>query len=207
MLEQALRGSLEPHHRLLLEQWLGRWDELAARIAPFEQRIEEQMRPFAPVVETWSSLPGVDRVTAWTMVAEMGAERKPFPTAAPAASWACLCPGQQESAGKRQNGRTRSGNVWLRRAFTQAAWGAGFTKGSYFKALYHRLAARKGKKRAPAAVAHALLVTGYMLLWTGRVYQDLGADYFERIDRERLTKRLLKRLEKLGHKVSLQSAA
>ncbi len=207
LLEQALGGSLTPHHRFLLEQWLGIWDDLETRITQFDQRIEEQMRPFEPAVETWSSLPGIDRVTAWTIIAEMGADLKQFPTAAHAASWACLCPGEQESAGKRQSGRTRKGNVWLRRAFAQAAWAASVTKGTYFKALYHRLAARKGKKRAIVAVAHALLVTGYMLLWTGRTYKDLGGDYFDRIDRERITKRLLKRLEKLGHKVSLQPAA
>jgi transposase len=130
-----------------------------------------------------------------------------FPTVAHAASWAGLCPGQEESAGKRKSGRTRRGNVWLRRALTQAAWGASMTKGSYFKAFYHRLAARKGKKRAIVAVAHALLSTGYMLLWTGRKFSDLGEDYFDRLDRERLTKRLVKRLEKLGHQVSIQPAA
>ncbi|MGA2346190.1 MAG: IS110 family transposase [Candidatus Sulfotelmatobacter sp.] len=130
-----------------------------------------------------------------------------FPTAAHAASWAGLCPGQEESAGKRKSGRTRRGNVWLRRALTQAAWGASMTKGSYFKAFYHRLAAHKGKKRAIVAVAHALLSTGYMLLWTGRTYSDLGEGYFDRLDRERLTKRLLKRLEKLGHHVLIQPAA
>ena len=207
VLREAATGRLNEHHRFLLEQWLAHGDELTERIAKFDQRIEEQMRPFAPAVETWVSLPGIDRITAWTMVAEMGADMAQFPNAAHAASWAGLCPGQQESAGKRKSGRTRRGNVWLRRALTQAAWGASMTKGSYFKAFYHRLAARKGKKRAIVAVAHALLYTGYILLWTGRKYSDLGEDYFERLDRERLTQRLVKRLEKLGHQVSLQHAA
>lgn len=207
LLQQAAAGSLNEHHRFLLEQWLAHWDELAERIAKFDERIEEQIRPFAAAVETWNSLPGIDRITAWTMVAEMGADMNQFPTAAHAASWAGLCPGQEESAGKRKSGRTRRGNVWLRRALTQAAWGASMTKGSYFKAFYHRLAAHKGKKRAIVAVAHALLSTGYMLLWTGRTYSDLGEGYFDRLDRERLTKRLLKRLEKLGHHVLIQPAA
>ena len=132
------------------------WDELAARIRKFEERMDEQMRPFAPSVETWDSLQGVDRITAWTIVAEMGPDLAPFPTAGHAASWACVCPGQKESAGKRQSGQTRPGNVWLRPALTQAAWAASMTKGSYFKAFYHRLAARKGKKRAIVAVAHAV---------------------------------------------------
>jgi transposase len=207
LLQEAANGRLNEHHRFLLEQWLGMWDELASRIAKFDQRIEEHMRPFAPQVEAWSSLPGIDRVTAWTVVAELGPDMTQFPTAAHAASWSTLCPGQQESAGKRHSGRTRRGNVWLKRALCQAAWGASMTKGSYFKAQYHRLAAHKGKKRAIVAVAHSLLVTGYMLIWTKQKFQDLGADYFDRLDRERLTKRLVKRLEKLGHKVSLQPTA
>ena len=207
ILQQAATGTLNEHHRFLLEQWLAVWDELAARIAKFEERIEEQMLPFASAVKTLTSLPGVDRITAWTIIAEMGADMSQFPTAAHAASWAGLCPGQEESAGKRQSGRTRQGNVWLRRALTQAAWGASMKKGSYFKAFYRRLAARKGKKRAIVAVAHALLVTGYMLLWTGKTFEDLGVDYFDQLDRDRLTKRLVKRLEKLGHQVSIQPAA
>jgi transposase len=207
LLQQAAAGSLNDHHRFLLEQWLAHWDELTERIAKFDQRIEEQMRPFAAAVQTWNSLPGIDRITAWTMVAEMGADMNQFPTAAHAASWAGLCPGQEESAGKRKSGRTRRGNVWLRRALTQAAWGASITKGSYFRAFYHRLAAHKGKKRAIVAVAHALLSTGYMLLSTGRTFSDLGEDYFDRLDRERLTDRLLRRLQKLGHRVLIQPAA
>lgn len=207
LLQQAVKGNIDEHHRFLLKQWMEMWDELALRIAKFEERIEEQIRSFEPVVNTWSSLPGIDRITAWTIVAEMGADTKQFPSAAHAASWAGLCPGQEESAGKRQSGRTRRGNVWLRRALAQAAWGASRTKNSYFKAYYHRLAPRKGKKRAIVAIAHALLVTGYMLLWTGRKFKDLGADYFDQLDQERLTKRLVKRLEKLGHNVVLQPAA
>ncbi|MGH9631657.1 MAG: IS110 family transposase, partial [Bryobacteraceae bacterium] len=209
MLRAIIQGKTDPAElaelaRGSLRGKMEMWDQVAVRIRKFEEQIEEQMSPFEAAVETWASLPGFDRVTAWTAVAEMGADLTPFPTAGHAASWATLCPGQEESAGKRQSGRTRRGNVWLRRALTQAAWGASVTKGSYFKAFYHRLAVRKGKKRAIVAVAHALLVTGYMLIRTGRRYEDLGADYFDRVDQERLTKRLVKRLERLGHKVSLQ---
>ncbi len=207
LLEQAARGSLKEHHRFLLEQWLGVWEELDQRVEKFNGRIEEQMRPFAAAAQAWTSLPGIDRRTAQTIVAELGADMNQFPTAGHAASWVGLCPGEEESAGKRQSGRIRKGNVWIKRALTQAAWGASVTKGSYFKALYHRLAARKEKKRAIVGVAHALLVTGYILVATGRKYEDLGADYFDRIDRERLTKRLVKRLERLGHNVQLQPAA
>ncbi|HKF20791.1 MAG TPA: IS110 family transposase [Candidatus Angelobacter sp.] len=207
VLQEAATGTLNEHHRFLLDQWLAHWDELTNRIAQFDERIQEQVRPFAAAVETWSSLPGIDRITAWTIIAEMGADMAQFPSTAHAASWAGLCPGQDESAGKRKSGRTRQGNIWLRRALTQSAWGASMTKRSYFKAFYHRLAARKGKKRAIVAVAHSLLSTGYILLWTGKKFSDLGEDYFEHLDRERLTNRLVKRLEKLGHQVSLQPAA
>jgi len=213
VLQEAAKGRLNEHHRFLLQQWLAMWDQLSERIRQFEERIEEKIRPFEPVVKTWASVPGIDRTAAWTLVAELGADMTQFPTAAHAASWAGLCPGQKESAGKRQSGRTRRGNVWLKRVLCQAAWGASFTKGSYFKALYHRLAGftgknkQEGKKRAIIAVSHSLLVTGYMLLWTGKKFEDLGANYFERIDQQRLTKRLVKRLERLGHKVSLQPTA
>jgi len=213
VLEQAGQGRFNEHHRFLLEQWLGMWDQLSERIAKFEERIEEKMGPFEAAVKTWVSLPGIDRVTAWTLVAELGVDMKQFPSAAHAASWAGLCPGQNESGGKRQSGRMPRGNAWVKRALSQAAWGASVTKGSYFKALYHRLVTHKakkkqeGKKRAIMAVAHSLLVTGYMLLFTGQEFKDLGADYFDRLDRERLTKRLVNRLQRLGHKVSLQPAA
>ena len=207
LLREAARGRLQEHHRFLLEQWVGAWDELAARIAKFDERIEEQMRPFATAEQAWTSLPGIERRTAQTIVAELGVEMKQFPTAGHAASWAGLCPGEKESAGKRQSGRTRQGNAWIKRGLAQAAWGASRKHGSYFKALYHRLSARKGKRRAIVGVAHALLVTGYLLVATGRQYEDLGADYFDRIDRERLTKRLVKRLERLGHQVALHPAA
>jgi transposase len=205
-LQQAAEGNLSEHHRFLLGQWLKAWEELARQIANFEERIAEKMRPFEPTVQAWMSLPGIERVTAWTVVAEMGADMRQFPTAGQAASWAGLCPGEDESAGKRKSGRTRRGNVWLRRALTQAAWAATRKKDCYFKALYHRMA-RKGSKRAIVAVAHAMLVTGYTLLWSGRSYKDLGVDYFDRINREGLTRRLVKRLEALGHKVRVEPAA
>jgi transposase len=206
-LQQAVTGSLNDHHRFLIEQWLAMWDTLAERIAKFEERIEEQIRPFETAVTTWRSLPGIERMTAWTLVAEMGVDMTQFPTAAHAASWAGLCPGQEESAGKRHSGRTRSGNPWIRRALTQAAWGASRTKDSYFQAQYSRLAVRKGRKRAIVAVAHSLLVTGYIMQRAGTQFKDLGADYFERVNHHRLTHRLVKRLEALGHRVSLQPAA
>ena len=123
LLPQAAGGSRREHPRFLLAQRMGIWHELGVRITQFEERIAEQIRPFAAAVEAGDSLPGIDRVTGWTMVAEMGTDKTQFPTAAHAASWAALCPGEEESAEKRHSGRTRKGNVWLRRALTQAAWG------------------------------------------------------------------------------------
>ena len=127
-----------------------------------------------------------------------------FPSDAHLASWAGLCPGNNESAGKQQSGRTPKGNRWLRRTLTEAAWAASRTKGSYFKAQYHRLVPRRGKKRAIVAVAHSLLGAMYHILRKRTPYQDLGPDPFDRLAPKHLTRYLVKRLEKLGHKVTLE---
>ena len=128
-----------------------------------------------------------------------------FPSAAHAASWAALCPGNNESAGKRYSGKTRKGNVWLRRTLCEAAWSASHTKGTYFSAQYHRLAARRGNKRALIAVAHSILVTAYHMLKYKRHYKELGADFFDQMNRDKVRDRLVKRLWKLGFEVTLKS--
>lgn len=172
-----------------------------------EQQIEKYMGPFEKAVILWSTIPGVDVVTAWSLVAETGANMAQFPSAQHLASWAGLCPGNNESAGKRKSGKTRKGSLWLRRTLSQAAWAASHTKATYFAARYRRLAARRGAKRAIIAIAHNILLIAYYLLKTDRLYEDHGADYFDRINAEGLKRYLVKRLEHMGHRVVLTPAA
>ena len=139
------------------------------------------------------------------MVAELGTDMDQFPQAGNLASWAGLCPGNRESGGKSQGGRTRKGNRWLRRMLVQAAWAASRKRGSYLRAQYRRLKGRRGAKRAAVAVAHTLLVISYQVIKRGVSYQELGEHYFDRLKPEELTRSLVRRLERLGHKVTLEA--
>jgi transposase len=204
LLEKALSGTLQPHHRFLLIQHLSHIDYLDEAIAKLDGEIEEQMRPFVAELARWDQLPGINQRIAQIIVAEVGADLAPFATADQLASWAGLCPGNNESAGKRKSGKTRKGNVWLRRALIEAAHGAARTKKSYFAALYHRLAGRRGKKRALVAVAHSLVVTGYHLITRNQDYQDLGPNHFDERNKEAVLRRTLKRLAQLGYQVELK---
>jgi transposase len=151
-------------------------------------------------------MPGVDHVTACNLVAEVGVDMQPFPTSQQLASWAALCPGNHESAGKRMSGRTRDGNKWLRRSLCQAAWAVTRKKDCYLSAQFKRLAARRGVKRAVMAVAHTMLVIGYHMLKTRQGYHDLGGDYLERINKNQLQRYYVKRLQRLGLVVTVQPA-
>lgn len=203
LLERALRGRVRSHHRTMLVHHLSHIDYLEEAIKQLDTEIEEQMRPFAASLEKWDSLPGINRRLAEILVAEMGADLQPFPDAEHLASWAGMCPGNNESGGKRRSGKTRRGSPWLRRALVEAAHGAARTKEKYFQALYRRLAARRGKQRALFAVGHSLLVTGYYLITEDRTYEDLGADYFDKRNREAIKHRAVRQLEKLGYDVKL----
>jgi len=165
------------------------------------------MPPFETAATIWDAIPGIDRVVAQVVAAEIGIRMEQFPTAGHLSSWAGICPGLNESAGKRHSGKTTDGNVWLRRALIQAAWSASRTKNCYFNSLYHRLAGRRGKKRAIVAVAHSLLVVIYHTLKNGVIYQELGADFFERTNEERVVQKSIQRLNKLGYTVTVQKAA
>lgn len=206
-LEQALAGLVGAHQRVVLREQLGHIDDLDARIARLSAELEARLRPFAAALAALDTIPGVGRRTAEVILAELGANLARFPSAAHLASWAGLCPGNHESAGKRHSGRTRKGNPWLRDALVEAAWAAARTKNTYLRAQYHRLAARRGAKRALVAVAHTLLVIVYHVLTTGEVYRDLGADYFDQRHKDALARRLVRRLSTLGYTVALEPHA
>lgn len=203
LLEQALVGRLRPHHRFLLAQHLSHIDFLDEAIDRLDAQIAEQMRPFEAALARWDSLPGINQRLAEIIVAEIGADLQPFEDAEHLASWAGMCPGNNESAGKRKSGKTRKGSKWLRRALVEAAHGAARTKNKYYQALYHRLVPRRGKQRALVAVGHSLLVTGYYLITRQQSYRDLGANYFDERDREGVKRRAVRRLEQLGYQVQL----
>jgi transposase len=208
----------------------GHWKQmefLECQISDLEAQIAERMKPtpeeMAPMppsvaddapaplspreeaIQLWMEIPGVGWISACNMVAELGVNMDQFPSAAHLASWAALCPGNNESAGKRFTGTTRKGNVWLRRTMCEVAWGASHTKGTYFEAQFRRIAARRGKKRALVAVAHSILVTAYHMLRDKRHYTELGPDFFDVIHRDKVRDRLVERLAKLGFDVTLKS--
>lgn len=169
----------------------------------FRQRIEARLAPFAATVDRLRTIPGLEQRTAEVLLAEIGTDVTPFATAAHLASWAGVCPGNNRSAGKRRRGETRKGSRWLRQALLQAAWAASRTKGTYLSAQLRRLSARRGARRAVVAVSHTVLVIVYHVIRDGGPDQDLGADSLERLAPERLTRQLVRRLERLGHKVTL----
>ena len=207
-LQEALLGEVTAHHRFLLGMLLEQVEFLETQIARLGQRIAEVLpAPFAEAVARLETIPGIDRRAAQNIVAEIGADLKPFKSVGHLASWVGICPGNHESAGKRRSGRTTKGNAWLRVTLVQCAWAASHTKDTYLAAQYKRLAARRGKKRALVAVGHTLLGIVYAVLKKRGTYQELGADYLDRQDREKLTARLLKRLEKLGVKVTVEAGA
>ena len=202
-LREALRGHVTDHHRFMLRQLMDHLDYLDRQIAAFEQRIEELMRPFQEAIKRLMTMPGVGLLTAQNVLAEIGTDMSRFPTDQHLASWAGMCPGNRESAGKRKSGHTNHGNRWLRTALVQAAWAASHSQRTYLAAQYRRLAGRRGKKRAIVAVGHTMLVMMYHMLSDGVDYQELGSDYLDKLQPLRLTTYLVKRLESLGHQVKL----
>jgi len=206
-LQEALQGRVTAHHRFLLRELLDHLYFVESKMQRIEQEVAERLGPFQSEVARLCTIPGVDRVTAWGLLAEIGMSMKQFPDAQHLASWAGLCPGSHESAGKRKSGKIRKGSLWLRRCLCQGAWAVSTKKNNYLSALYRRLAVRRGSKRATIAVAHKLLGIAYYILRDGTCYSDLGADYFDRLNPEGLRRRLTKRLEGLGFKVTLEPLA
>lgn len=206
-LELALQGAMHDHHRFMLKQLLGHLDYLDQQVAQFSARIEGLMAPFVDeeLRQKLDAIPGVNQTTIENVMAEIGTNMDQFPTDAHLASWAGLCPGNEESAGKRKRSKTTKGDRWLRRSLSEAAWAATHTKDTYLAAQYHRLAGRRGKKRALVAVAHTLLVVLYHVIKHRVDYHDLGPDYFLRIEPERQKRYLVKRLQQLGYEVQLSN--
>jgi transposase len=203
-LMEALSGRLQPHQSFLIAEHLAQIDYLEGAIERLSGQIEERLRPFEQQIAWLDTIPGVNRRTAEVLWAETGGDMSRFASARHLASWAGMCPGNNESAGKRRTGRTRKGSPWLRHCLIEAAHGAAHTKNKYLNSQYHRLAARRGKKKALVAVGHSILVIAYHLLTRQQPYADLGANYFDERDRLAVTKRCLNRLQKLGYKVALE---
>jgi len=203
-LRLALEGKVTANHRFLLRMLLDHVRHQEEWVERVTARIEELMIPFAPAMEKLQTIPGVGQKVAEVLLAEMGPDMSVFPSAEHLSSWAGMSPGNNESAGKRHSGRTTKGSHWLRSMLVQAAWAASHTKGTYLADQYRRLASRRGKKRALIAVGHTILVIAYHVLKKGIPYAELGADYLARLDPERVTRNLVRRLERLGHKVTLE---
>ena len=208
-LQQALTGRFTQAQRWILAELLDQYEHVEAALQRAETRIRQEVEnsadPFvADAVPLLDTIPGVGETVAQTIVAEVGVDMERFPTASHLASWAGMCPGNNESAGKRKSGKTTKGSRYLRAALVQAAWAASHQKGTYLAAQYKRLVKRMGKKKALIAVGHSILSIAYHVLQTRMPYQDLGGDYFERRNGDKQRKRLIRQLESLGLKVTVE---
>ena len=206
-LRLALEGHFTEHHRFMLRRLLSHLNYLDEQRERFNQRITPRVNELLALTDQQrlDAIPGVNVTTIQNVIAEIGPDMTVFADGHHLASWTGICPGNEESAGKRKRSRTRKGNRWLRRALAEAAWAASHSKGSYLAAQYRRLAARRGKKRALLAVGHSILEIIYHLLKNKQVeYHDLGADFYDRLEPERLRRYLVNRLQRLGWDVTLK---
>jgi transposase len=202
-LREALRGRVNKSHRFLLRLHLGQIDALDAAIAKIDQEVETGIAPFRIAVEQVSTIPGVKNVSARAIVSEIGIDMSRFATDAHLISWACICPRNDESAGKRRSTRIRKGSPWLKTTLVQCAWAASRTKDSYLQAQFQRIRSRRGVKKAIVAVAASILTAIYHMLKDGTMYKDLGSHHFDRRTKDRQKNRLIKRLADLGYAVQL----
>ncbi len=202
----ALEGVVGSNQRLLLASHIRNLDFLAEEIARLNVEIEQQLRPSQDLLERLDTIPGVGPRVAQAMLVEVGTDVSRFPTGSHVASWARLCPSNDESAGKRRSSHIGPGNPWLRSTLVEAAWAASHAKQTYLAAEYRRLAARKGTKRALVAIAHSILIIAYHIIRDGTTYEDLGSNYFDERDRQATLRRSVKRLERLGYKVTVEAA-
>jgi transposase len=206
-LTEALFGRVREHHRFLIHHHLGTIEQLEATIAAFDARIEAALAPFRDTVERLTQVPGLSETAVQILIAEIGMDMRPFPTAGHLLSWAGLVPRLDESAGKRRSTRVKKGAPWLKPVLIQCAWGAARKKNGYYQAQFRRLKARSGPKKAAIAVAASILETAYHMLKDGTCYQDLGANYFARRNPEREAEKLARRIRSLGFAVDIRAAA
>jgi transposase len=199
----ALTGRITPVQRTLLGHQLAHVEYLDRAIAELDALIATLMAPYQAEAERLRSIPGIDTRSTENLIAELGVDMAVFPSEGHCASWAGMCPGHNESAGKRRSGKTRKGSKWLRAALTEAAWAASHTR-SYLGAQYHRFARRRGKKKAVVATGHSILVIAYHILKDGTTYHELGQDYFDKRDTARIQERLIARLQTLGLRVTVE---
>ena len=206
-LEPALEGKLEPHHRFLLKLQLGRVEAAEEDLARLEEQLQEKLEPYRAQLALLDEIPGVNLGLAAAIIAELGVDMKVFETVSQLACWAGVCPGSNESAGKRKNSRTTKGNVYLKTALVEAANAAAKAKGTYLRDKFYRLKARRGYKRAAVAIAHKILVSIYHMFSKNVSYNDLGDLYLDKINKHHLTRNLVHRLERLGFHVTLEFKA
>jgi transposase len=204
---EAPRGRVTKHHRFMLKVHLRQIDQLDSSVEPLEAQARAAIEPFRRGVEQLKAIPGISDTAAHVLLAEIGTDMSVFPSSSHLLSWAGMCPRSDESAGKRRSTRLRHGAPWLKATLVQIAWPATRRKDSYFRALFHRLKARRGPKKAIVAVAASILTTVYHLLRDGTVYQDLGTGHFDTLNRDRAAKSLVRRLQALGFAVDVRPAA
>jgi len=203
---EALRGHIRPHHRFMLKLHLDHIDSLDRAIATIEKEVGLSLEPFRAAARLVATMPGMSEVASHVVIAEIGIDMSRFETPGHLLSWACLCPRNDESAGKRRSTRLRRGGHWLKTTLVQSAWSAVRVKGSYLQAQFHRIRARRGAKKAIIAVAASMLTAIWHMLRDGTEWQDLGAAHFDRADAQKTANRLIRRLQQLGVKVQVATA-
>jgi transposase len=204
-LELGLEGTFTGEQRWLLEKELKQVEWLEEQIEALEREIERRVAVYEESIQRLLSIPGIDRKTAWAIVAEVGVDLSAFADAKHLASWAGLCPGNRESGGKRMSGRTRKSNRYVKRAMCQAAWAASHTKDTYLSAFYRRMSIRKGASKAVMALAHHMIVVVHQVLSRSEEYVEFGGDYYDRRNKPKTVARLVNRLQKLGYQVDLRT--